>query len=262
VNQISTGLDAGSINYSYDERDRLLFENGQSYSWDANGNLTAKAGHVTYGWDAEDRLAGVVLNDGTVTAYTYDADGVRVRTEVTAPDGSITSTEHLLDTSGPLSQVVADTDEAGTLKAYYVSGDDLLAVMRPSGQGSDSRFYQADGLGSIRVLSDEAGEVTDRYAFTAFGEQLGHEGEDPNAYLFAAQQLDPNSGFYYNRARWMDPEMGRFASTDPLIGNTFDPRSLHRYTYANLDPVNTTDPSGKESLLLLRESSVHLSALS
>ena len=61
----------------------------------------------------------------------YDPDGNRVRTSVTPPAGPTTTTHFLVDTSGGLSHVVAETDGTGTLQAYYVRGDDLLAVMRP-----------------------------------------------------------------------------------------------------------------------------------
>src|SRR3972149_1140615 len=70
-------------------------------------------------------------------------------------------------------------------------------------------------------------------------------GSTPNNYLYNAQQLDPNVGFYYLRARYYDPPTGRFISPDPLPGSIFDPMSLHPYTYANNDPVNKSDPSGQ-----------------
>ena len=65
-----------------------------------------------------------------------------------------------------------------------------------------------------------------------------------NAYLFAGEALDPNSGWYYNRARWMQPQLGRFASADSHPGGSTDPISLHRYLYASLDPVGKMDPTG------------------
>lgn len=233
---------------TYDARDRQLTRGGQSWNWDANGNLAAKVGEATYAWDFDDRLQQVMLADGTVVTHTYDADGVRVRTVTRKPDGTIATVDYLVDTSGALSQVVAETS-GGAVVAYYVRGDDLLAVTRPGVAVGTwaSRFYHADGLGSLRALTDESAAVTDRYAFTAFGELLSHEGEDDQAYLFAGQPLDPNSGFYYNRARWMDPGVGRFASVDPAPGSTSEPRSLHRYLYAGSDPVNHRDATGLDT---------------
>jgi RHS repeat-associated protein len=149
---------------------------------------------------------------------------------------------YLVDTSGSLSQVVAESNAAGQVTAYYVRGDDLLSVARASG----TRFYHADGLGSIRRLTDEAGNITDGYTYTAFGELLSHTGSDQQPYAFTGEPLDPNSGFQYHRARWMDPRVGRLASMDPLLGTPYDPPTLHRYLYAGQDPVNKADPTGKE----------------
>ena len=53
-------------------------------------------------------------------------------------------------------------------------------------------------------------------------------------------------------ARYYNPATGRFLSRDPndpaLIdefGNPTDPRYLHKYLYANGDPVDMIDPSGR-----------------
>lgn len=238
--------DAGgtvSTSYSYDERDRLLSETGATYAWDANGNLITKSASdgASYTWDFDNRLVRTAKPDGTVISITYDADGNRVRTEITPPTGPPTVTRYVVDPSSELSQVVAETDDAGNLLNYWVRGDDLLAVIRSSG----TRFYHLDGLGSVRALTDEAGTVTDTYTFSAFGELLVHTGSDPNAYLFAGEPLDPNSGYYYLRARWMDPGVGRFISQDPFSGFISDPPSLHKYTYVRNRPTTLVDPSGQ-----------------
>ncbi|MCP3973696.1 MAG: RHS repeat protein, partial [bacterium] len=240
---IDEGDGPTTITSTYDDRDRLLTAATTSYSWDDNGNLTSMTeGDVTaYFWDFENQWQSVVLPDGTLVDHTYDADGVRVRTETTSPGGPTEVVDYLVDTSGTLSHVVAETDGAGSLQAYYVRGDDLLAVFRPM---TEVRFYHADGLGSIRALTDDTETVTDRWIFSAFGELLEHIGEDPNAYLFVGEQLDPSSGYYYNRARWLDPASGRFVSVDLFSGRPFEPSTLHKYLYALSDPVGRSDPSG------------------
>jgi RHS repeat-associated protein len=238
-----TRAGSGVVSYAYDDRDRVLQAGSGGYTWDANGNLTARSGAdgATYSWDTEHRLRRVLKADGTRVDYAYDADGNRVRSEVTPANGPPTVTDYLVDPAAPLSQVVADVDGSGLVSAFYVRGTDLLAVVR----GTGTRFVHADGLGSIRRLTDEAGNVTDSYAYSAFGERLSHTGADPNAYQFAGEALDPNSGFYYNRARWLDTATGRFITPDPFAGTEFDPPSLHQYLYARLDPVSNTDPTGR-----------------
>jgi RHS repeat-associated protein len=50
-------------------------------------------------------------------------------------------------------------------------------------------------------------------------------------------------------ARYYNPATGRFMSRDPEAGNRFDPASLHNYLYADGDPVNRIDPSGRDAIL-------------
>ena len=228
---------------------------------------------MTHLWDSEGRLVQSTHTDGTVVGYLHDVDGNRVRTTVSRPEGSPMVTNYLVDpryrpdaprsaglaeppnptgeqSSGSLevhqlSHVVAETDESGTLLAHYLrGGDELLAVVRPAG----TRFYHADGLGSIRQLTNETGEVTDTYRYTAFGEMIEHVGTDPNPYLFAGESADPTGQFGYHRARWYDLATGRFLSKDPFEGFIDQPESLHRYNYASHNPVNVTDPSGEIQL--------------
>jgi RHS repeat-associated protein/uncharacterized repeat protein (TIGR01451 family) len=233
-----------SWSYTYDRRDRLLSDGASTYTWGEDGQLASKVGteNAAYTWDVDDRLRKVTLPNGTVVEHEYDPDGVRVRTKYTPPTGPPSVTNYLVDVSGPLSHVVAETDAAGSLEAHYIrAGDELLAVLRPTG----SRFYVADGLGSVRHLTDETGAVTDSYRYDAFGAVLAHVGTDENPYLFAGEPLETSSGLTYLRARWLDTGTGRFLSTDPVPGVNERPETLHRYGYALQDPVNGVDPAGE-----------------
>ncbi len=91
----------------------------------------------------------------------------------------------------------------------------------------------------VVVVADPSGLTK-----SAFGELLAHTGSDPQPYAFTGEPLDPNSGFQYHRARWYAPGVGHFTGMDPLGGNDSDPASLHRYLYANANPVSNTDPTG------------------
>ena len=159
------------VAYSYDDRDRLLTENEVAYGWDQNGNQNSKTGPdaATYEWDYENRLTRVVLADGTTVVHTYDADGTRVRTGTTPSGEPPQVVDYLVDpwhqtsASGRtlvLSQVVAETDGAGTLTAYHVRGDDLLATLRPDPGTPGAwipRYFHPEAIGTIRALTDEQG---------------------------------------------------------------------------------------------------------
>jgi len=49
-----------------------------------------------------------------------------------------------------------------------------------------------------------------------------------------------------SQARWMNPQTGRFHTMDTYDGDNRNPPSLHKYVYAENNPINNTDPSGHE----------------
>ena len=65
-----------------------------------------------------------------------------------------------------------------------------------------------------------------------------------------------NTGLYYLRARYMNPSTGTFISMDNYEGSIYDPVSLHKYLYANANPVMYTDPSGYATDKNLAETAV------
>ncbi len=107
-----------------------------------------------------------------------------------------------------------------------------------------THYYVYDGGGSVRELTDETGAITDTYVYDAFGVAVVSTGVTENAYLYRGEQWDVELGLYFLRARFMNPESGRFWSMDSYEGGATDPMSLHKYVYANSDPVNGSDPSG------------------
>src|SRR5262249_43664418 len=90
---------------------------------------------------------------------------------------------------------------------------------------------------------------SDVYDYDAFGNLIYRSGTTPNDYLYSGEQLDPSLGFYYLRARYLNPQSGRFVSLDSVEGNRFDPSSLHKYVYVHNDPSNLIDPRGEFSAM-------------
>jgi RHS repeat-associated protein len=216
---------------AYDDNDRL-----SSDAYDLNGNTSTSKG-VAYAYDFENRLTEA---GGGAVRYVYDGDGIRVAKIA----GGVT-THYLVDTHNPTghAQVVEEL-RGGQVVRQYTYGHDLISQRQMIGGDWRVSFYGYDGHGSVRYLTDAAGAVTDTYTYDAFGTITGRTGTTPNDYLYAGEQFDPNIGFYYLRARYLNPDSGRFFTQDTYEGVRHDPASLHKYLYAINDPVNRVDPSG------------------
>ena len=206
---------------------------------------------TVYTWNQENRLIGVQTPAGENISYEYDADGVRVSKTVNG-----VTTEYLVDKNRDYAQVLEERVN-DVLAASYVYGLDLISQER----GVDDSFYLVDGLGSTRGLTDVGGNVTDIYSYDAFGNLIGVTGGTDNDYLFAAEQFDEDLDQYYLRQRYYDTKIGRFARRDSWEGSINDPVSLHKYLYANGNPVNRIDPSGLATTVTGQEVHDRISAL-
>jgi RHS repeat-associated protein len=229
-----SGLEAGSFGYNAD--DEMLSE-----TYDANGNALTMSGK-SFAYDPENHMTS--MNGGQVQLI-YDGDGNRVAKIV----GGVT-TQYLVDDLNPtgLPQVVEEVVNGAVTRQYTyglqrISENQIIAnLWTPS-------FYEYDGGGSVRQLTNSTGQVTDKYEYDAFGHFFTLSGTTPNNYLYRGEQYDSDLGLYYLRARYYNPQTGRFLSRDPEDGNPRDSRSLHKYLYADGDPVNRIDPRGRGALI-------------
>lgn len=170
----------------------------------------------------------------------YDGDGNRAAKTV----GGVT-TRYLVDTDSPTgyAQVVEEV-VGGAAVHTYTYGHDLISQRQLVGGNWAPSFYGYDGQGSVRYLTNATGAVTDTYDYDAFGNLVARTGATANDYLYRGEQFDADLGFYFLRARYYDQRRGRLLSQDGFDGFASDPLSLHKYLYANADPVNNSDPSG------------------
>ncbi|WP_253852319.1 Ig-like domain-containing protein [Microcystis aeruginosa] len=243
---------AGKTTYNYDKNDRLLKEilggNVTQYQYDDEGNLLAKvengATTTNYEWNAKGELTAVEVTENGETGrieFEYDHNGIRVAIDV---DGEVT--RFLIDNNQQqYAQVIEEYQTNGTVNTTYTHGWDLISQE----DGVNRIYYQVDGLGSTRLMTGNNGSVIVEYDYDAYGNLTRKVGDADNNYLFAGEQFDDAVDGYYLRARYYDPNTGRFASVDPFEGYNNQPITLHDYLYAGVNPVNAIDPSGEVSLI-------------
>jgi len=115
-------------------------------------------------------------------------------------------------------------------------------------EGGNTYYYHSDGLGSITEITDELGNLLERYEYDVFGRvsikdasgytlQVSSIG---NPYYFTGRRYDTETGLYFFRTRYYNADIGRFIQPD-TIGYKAD---VNLYTYCHNNPINYIDPYG------------------
>jgi RHS repeat-associated protein len=219
--------------------------NALALQHDSDGNPTSgpspatSSALVNFGWNSRNQL----ISGPADATYAYDDGGNRVSmTQAGA------TTTFVVDPNAALSRVLWRVKPDGT-RTFYVYGGALLYEIEETGNAV--RCYHYDHLGNTIALSDAAGKLTARAAYSAYGVLLRSSGRLDTPFLYGGAfgvQTDPN-GLLQMRARYYHPRLGRFISEDPL-GLSAGP---NLYAYANGNPITMADPSGLDALFLYGE---------
>jgi RHS repeat-associated protein len=103
-----------------------------------------------------------------------------------------------------------------------------------------------DHLGSVRVVTDDEGNVIKQHDFLPFGEDTSTS-LDYTTHLFTGHERDAATGLDYMLGRYYSSGLGRFLSTDPVTTirkNLVRPQRWNRYVYALNNPLKYFDPDG------------------
>jgi RHS repeat-associated protein len=225
---------------TYDVSNRLLTWNGQSYSYDDDGNLIGD-GTNSYQWSERNRLASISNATNTVASFQYDALGRRVAKTV----GGVT-TGFLYDRKN-VAQELAGADSAAAVTAHLVAaGIDATFLRIEGNDGSALRSVLSDANSNTVMLLDAAQQAVVSYSYGPYGD-VAADASTSNSQQYAGRDNDNPGipqGLYYYRARYYMPGIARFISEDP-IGWTSG--QTNNYAYVGGNPINFRDPLGLDA---------------
>ncbi len=233
---------------TYNAGHQLLAGPAASYTYDANGNRTVRssgAGTTTYTWDPQDRLVQVSIAPAqgawTTVTFAYDHRGRRVRKTVSQTGSVPVVTDYVYDEDDVILIVeTPQTPGATPTVTRVVHGPDVDEPLWLD-QNGQLHVLHADALGSVRLVTDAAQAIVERTDYTSFGAPTRTGTGVRHPFAFTGREWDGEIGLYYYRARYYDPEVGRFLSRDPL-GLAAGP---NLYAYVENSPTNYLDPSGQ-----------------
>jgi RHS repeat-associated protein len=113
--------------------------------------------------------------------------------------------------------------------------------------GVTAQFYHWDHVGTVRLITDNAGHVVSRHDYTPYGvEVLPAVSVSGNTHQFTGQERDPMTGSDYMHFRYYGSTMGRFYKPDNITGSAMNPQDWNRYSYVHGNPINFNDPTGHD----------------
>jgi RHS repeat-associated protein len=223
-----------------------------SLSYDSNGNLKQK-GNKSFSYDYKNQLVKYTDPNKTVE-FRYDPFGRRIQKRVELNNSqSFQITNYYYEGY----RVIEERDNSERVTKQYVYGsgiDELLRMDIYQNQTPTPYYLHHNLIGSVTGITDENGNLIELVEYDPYGKPyfLKPTGNPQNPYessesstignttLFQGREYDSETGLYYFRARYYDPELGRFLSSDPMGYQD----SMNLYQAFNCNPVNFLDPLG------------------
>ena len=152
-----------------------------------------------------------------------------------------------------------------TENKHYVSAGGAVFALFTSRTGTlnglpatSTSYLHNDHLGSIAVITDETGAVTERLAYDPWGKRRfinTSPGNPDNLDAIVGLKTDrgytehehlDEVGIIHMNGRIYDPLIGRFMSADNVISDPYKLQSFNRYSYVENNPLRYTDPTGHD----------------
>ncbi|MCU7835197.1 MAG: DUF1566 domain-containing protein [gamma proteobacterium symbiont of Taylorina sp.] len=224
---------------TYDQNNRIQTAGTKSYIHDPSGRIIEEDNGVQtiYNFDINDHISTITQGGSTLSSYAYDLNNNRI----SQTQGGV-ETRYVIDQLASLPNVVAETDDSGSVSNYYLYAEGLVSQISTAG---DAHYYHYDPTGHTLALTDDSGEVRDKYAYSPYGKTTV-DGGTHNPFLYVGKHgvMDDGNGLHYMRARYYKEGIKRFMSLDALHGEVLSPQSLNRYAYVGGNPVSGIDASG------------------
>lgn len=205
------------------EDNRVRVYEDKRFEYDAHGRVVEKriGAHTVmrFDWDGEHRLKAATVRDARserTTRYAYDAFARRTSKRSAGGETRfIWDGDHLLQSC---------SERAATTFIYEPGSHVPMAqsVRSPDAPAGPSAhyYYHCDPSGLPQVLTDGDGQLAWDGRYAAWGRLL-EAIQAPEVVLdqplrLQGQYCDDETGWHYNRYRYYDPDIGRFATPDPL----------------------------------------------
>ena len=230
LNRVDDAAAASAYGGGFEFKDGVKQAN--EYTYDSNGNLTKdlNKGISTITYNVLNLPNMVTFSDGSTIAYTYGADGTKLKT--VHKTGSTTTT----------------TDYCGNV-VYENDVQKLLLTDEGYVTLSDGKYhyYLKDHQGNNRVVINQSGTVEEANHYYPFGGVFASSG-NVQPYKYNGKEYDSKKGlnWYDYGARHYDAVLGRFTTNDRFAEKYY---SMSPYQYGANSPVGNIDVNGDSIII-------------
>ena len=245
-NRLTQTIDTTTQAYIYNEGNRLKeIRDGNitgplvnQFYYDDNGNMIERRDGIgtllqSYSTDAKGRIAQMTIG-GQPFTYSYDPMGYRI-----SKVGPGVAADYLLE-GEHVEKVTGSHQPAQFFRGVVI--DEIVNGYQYDPQGVWTNYtYAHDSLQSVVGLSGHEGATIQTTQYGPFGNEIDGAGASCSVLGYTGRERDAETRLYYYRARYYDPELGRFITEDPLGFSA----GINFYTYVDNNPINLNDPTGE-----------------
>ena len=227
-------LSKNGVAYTYGDsawKDKLTAYNGQSITYDAQGNPVSYLGH-TLTWEK-----GRQLKSFDNITYTYNANGIRT-------SKTVNGVKHTYTLDG--TKILRETWGSNILIPLYDNEDTVCGII----YNSTPYYFLKNLQGDVIAITDATGAVVAEYSYDAWGKCTITADccniANVNPYRYRGYYYDVETKLYYLQSRYYDASVGRFINADDVSVLLFDllPNSRNIFVYCVNEPVFKFDPYG------------------
>ena len=235
-----------TTSYTYGDAewgDLLTAYNGEEITYDGIGNPLSYRGW-TMSWQGGRQLASMTKGSDTLS-FAYNESGLRT-------SKTVNGVTHNYVWHG--SKLAADITDAYALYFHYDSSGEVIGFTRTVNGADTEYFYVKNLQGDILKVITATGTEAAAYTYDAWGKLLTSAGDmaDVNPLRYRGYFYDTETGLYYLKSRYYDPEVGRFINPDAFATTDVDGvLSANMFAYCENNPVNKEDPTGAIALTTL-----------
>ena len=228
--------------YTYDStwKDLLISCDGQSITYDAQGNPTSYLGH-TLTWEK-----GRQLKSFDNAQYTYNANGIRT-------SKTVNGVEHTFVLDG--TKILKESWGSNTIIPMYDNEDAVCGIQ----YNGDPYYFFKNLRGDVIAIVNKDAETVAKYSYDAWGVcTISQDSSDcgiatVNPFRYRGYYYDSEIGLYYLQSRYYNPAVGRFVNEDKteFIVDATNTKETNLYAYCQNNPINCMDYNGKWLIQLI-----------